>query len=64
MRRLRVGSRMNNPFATTEPKEPPPITTTSKSRRLPATVGPVLSRASSRVLQRKRPMLSSVNVVS
>ena len=63
MRRLRVGSRMNSPFATTEPKDPPPMTMASKSRRLPATAGPVLSNASCSVLQRKRPMLSSVKVV-
>ncbi len=49
--------------ATTAPKVPPPMTITSKSRRRPATVCAALSSASCNVLQRNRPMLSSVKDV-
>src|SRR5262249_9852558 len=49
--------------ATTHPNVPPPTMMVSKARVRPPTICPALSSASCKLLQRKRPILSSVNVV-
>jgi hypothetical protein len=63
MRRLRAASAMNRCSATTQPNVPPPTMIVSKARVRPPTTCPALSSASCKLLQRKRPILSSVKLV-
>src|SRR6266851_7240212 len=62
--RLCEASANRRDAAIAAPNVPPPMTMVSKFRVLPATWIALLSSASCNVLQRKRPMLSRVKVVS